>query len=208
MRDQNEHSPRCESVDTIASTKWLTLKTIHWTDEHGVKRKWDVASRRATEHSIGDQPDAVVILPILRSKKENRIETILVQQYRPPIGRYTLEFPAGLIDKGETVEEAAVRELKEETGYVGTIDPTLQSMLLCMSPGMCDETIKIVVVNVDLDEQQNQNPEQSLDDGEHITIKRVGLLSGLKDMMESDDVIPISLLYSFALGLELGRKYK
>jgi len=32
-----------------------------------------------------------------------------------------IEVPAGLIDAGETAEQAAVRELKEETGYVGTV---------------------------------------------------------------------------------------
>jgi 8-oxo-dGTP pyrophosphatase MutT (NUDIX family) len=44
---------------------------------------------------------------------------ILQKQYRPPIDKITIEVPAGLIDAGETAEQAAVRELKEETGYVG-----------------------------------------------------------------------------------------
>lgn len=35
-----------------------------------------------------------------------------------------IEVPAGLIDEGETAEEAAVRELKEETGYVGKVTET------------------------------------------------------------------------------------
>lgn len=37
---------------------------------------------------------------------------------RPPLDAYTVEFPAGLIDKGESAETAAARELKEETGEV------------------------------------------------------------------------------------------
>lgn len=47
-------------------------------------------------------------------------EVILQKQYRPPVGRVTVEIPAGLIDAGETAEQCAERELKEETGYVGT----------------------------------------------------------------------------------------
>jgi len=45
----------------------------------------------------------------------------LQRQWRPPIGKVCIEVPAGLIDEGETAEECALRELKEETGYVGEI---------------------------------------------------------------------------------------
>ena len=43
---------------------------------------------------------------------------VLVEQYRPPLGRTTLEMPAGAIEDGETPEQAVIREAIEETGYV------------------------------------------------------------------------------------------
>lgn len=43
---------------------------------------------------------------------------VMVRQFRPALQMVTLEFPAGGIDDGETPEQAAAREVKEETGHV------------------------------------------------------------------------------------------
>jgi 8-oxo-dGTP pyrophosphatase MutT (NUDIX family) len=48
-------------------------------------------------------------------------EVVLQKQYRPPLDKIVIELPAGLVDEGETAEEAAVRELREETGYVAEV---------------------------------------------------------------------------------------
>lgn len=70
--------------------------------------------------------DGVGIVTILN--KETGPELLLQKQYRPPIDKVVIEVPAGLIDAGETVEECAVRELKEETGYVGVAEQTSSVM--------------------------------------------------------------------------------
>jgi ADP-ribose pyrophosphatase len=44
-------------------------------------------------------------------------EVLAVKQYRPAVERYSIELPSGLVDPGETPGEAALRELREETGY-------------------------------------------------------------------------------------------
>ena len=45
---------------------------------------------------------------------------------------------------------------------------------------------------------------QELDEGDHVTVKRVGLRDGLKEVLEKGQGMPIEGLYLFALGLNLG----
>ncbi len=57
-------------------------------------------------------PGAVMIVPLL---DDGRV--VVERQYRYPMGRAMLEFPAGKLDAGETPLACALRELAEETGY-------------------------------------------------------------------------------------------
>lgn len=66
--------------------------------------------------------DGVGIIAILDTT--HGPEILLQKQFRPPIDKVSIEVPAGLIDEGETPEQCAVRELKEETGYVGVVEKT------------------------------------------------------------------------------------
>lgn len=56
-------------------------------------------------------------------------EIVLQRQFRPPVNAICIEIPAGLVDEGETPEQAAIRELHEETGYVGEILMSTSIML-------------------------------------------------------------------------------
>ncbi|MGO9486183.1 MAG: NUDIX hydrolase [Rhodomicrobium sp.] len=63
---------------------------------------------------------------------------LLVRQYRHGLGRISLELPAGCIDAGEPVLEAAARELAEETGYGKARELTLVSSLSPNTASHCN----------------------------------------------------------------------
>jgi ADP-ribose pyrophosphatase len=75
----------------------------------------DASGRRHTREIVG-HPGAVCIVPLLGD------DLLMVRQFRTPIGRVLLELPAGGLERladgsSEPPEEAARRELGEETGY-------------------------------------------------------------------------------------------
>jgi ADP-ribose pyrophosphatase len=67
----------------------------------------DQATREYIVH-----PGAVMVVPVL---DDGRV--VVERQFRYPVGQVLLEFPAGKLDAGESVQACGQRELREETGY-------------------------------------------------------------------------------------------
>lgn len=83
-------------------------------------------------------PGAVVILPIV-----DRDHVCLLRNYRFVIGDTLWEVPAGTLEPGEPIEQAAIRELAEETGYVAKNWRYLNYFYA--SPGVLDEKLHLFV---------------------------------------------------------------
>jgi 8-oxo-dGTP pyrophosphatase MutT (NUDIX family) len=90
---------------------------------------------------IVEHPGAVAIVAVRDAASGGETEVLLVQQYRPAVGRALWEIPAGLLNAGEhdAPQHAAARELAEETGYVASDWRLLAHEL--PSPGFSTERI-------------------------------------------------------------------
>ncbi len=109
--------------------------TVEWRGKYlEVRREggWEYAARA---RNVG----AAVILAVTDAR-----EIVLVEQWRVPLGRSTIELPAGLVgddSDGEAAVVAAARELTEETGFVATALDDLGEY--ATSPGMTSETFRL-----------------------------------------------------------------
>ncbi|EIM80603.1 uncharacterized protein STEHIDRAFT_67475 [Stereum hirsutum FP-91666 SS1] len=194
-----------EDMDT-KDAKWVSLKKIHWQDHEGKKRVWEAAERR-TRGSSG--VDAVAILALIHSKtKAFPLSTVIIEQYRPPLDKFIVELPAGLIDEGEDGEKAAIRELEEETGYIahGVVQ---SSAVLATDPGMTTTNMQLVTLDVPLADKL-ETPDQKLEEGESI-VKRVVALSGLyqelKEYEKKNFMVDARLMH-LAAGFDLAEKVR
>ena len=68
------------------------------------------------DYIVLDAPDWVIVIPEIEDKAAGQKEFFMVKQWRHGSKCLSVEFPGGVIDKGEAPEEAARRELLEETG--------------------------------------------------------------------------------------------
>jgi len=134
----------------LMSTPWVILKERSYKKNSGKAGAWSYIERH-------NHQQAVII--ITRTSQSNSL--ILIRQFRIPLGRYIIEFPAGLIDEGESVKNAAYRELLEETGYQG--ESFSVSPPLCVSPGLTNETVYMAHVKVAEEPVQKAQPDDSED---------------------------------------------
>ena len=78
-------------------------------------RAKSVDQLKAVNHQ--NKPDGVILYAVYGESKD---KVVLIRQFRYPLGDYVYEFPAGLVEEGEDMLEAGIREMFEETGLTFT----------------------------------------------------------------------------------------
>ncbi len=135
---------RVNDVTQLTFNKFVNLYELDMKSDTGKHSKYFVSSRAKEIKELKlktkvNTPDGVVIYSLYGEKHD---KVVLIRQYRCPLNDYVYEFPAGLVDPGETFKEAGIRELKEETGLDFTpVDaPDECCRPYFMTVGMTDES--------------------------------------------------------------------
>jgi ADP-ribose pyrophosphatase len=109
---------RIKGVKRLTENRFLNLYELDARQRDGKSIAYYVASRAKGAEQLkaveGHRRADGVILYGVYGEQKDRI--VLVKQYRYPLGDYVYEFPAGLVEPGEDVREAGIREMYEETG--------------------------------------------------------------------------------------------
>lgn len=108
-------------------------------------------------------------------------EVLMVRQYRHPIREVILEIPGGFIDKGETPEEAMLRELKEETGYEFSSIKNVGKV--AANPGVLDNFTYLFVAH-----GGKETSAQSLDANEELEVEKISLQE-LKELFLNNKIV-------------------
>ncbi len=140
----------------VYSSRWLSVSEDHFTKE-GVERMYNTVERS----------NSVVIFPRTPSKRR----TILLRHFRYPTQEYSIKVPMGGINKGETIEQAARRELHEEVKitatelvHIGTFNPM---------PGLTDQQVDVFITKIDDTSLDKASCELDQDDIEGLSLVKI-----------------------------------
>jgi len=129
---------------------------------------------RKTVVEVIRHPGSSGIIPI-----EEPRSVILIRQFRPAVGRFIWEIPAGTMHPGEDPLECAKRELQEECGLLAQRFEKLGDILV--APGYSNERIHLFMATDLMPSKQN------LDEDEVLTTEVVPLDHAM-EMMENGEI--------------------
>jgi len=151
-----KNGPKVLEKKVLWEGRFLRCLQLRYEDRFGRCYDWEAFQRRGVR-------GIVAIVPFTCDGN-----LILVRQFRPPVEKYVVEFPAGLNDKGEPLEEVARRELLEETGYLAK-----EVVFLMEGPLTSGSSTEILTVFLARDVEYHR--EQTLDEVEDIEVLKIPL---------------------------------
>ncbi len=175
---------KIQNKKVVHSTKFLDMFVTNYIDAKKQLAQWFWVARK------GGQKAVVIIAiheqPVKTEEGEDELPPIrslvVTKEFRVPIENYEYGVPAGLIDPGETPEDAVRRELNEETGLV--VDEIMHiSPAVISSAGLSNEAVHLAWVRV-----SGEPSKDKLEASEDIDTYLMGR-ADVEELLSKDDVV-------------------
>lgn len=178
--------------ETVWQGRYLKVVLLSYEDNQGKIRQWEAVERVNCK-------GIVVVIPITENN-----EVVFIRQFRPVLGGYVIEFPAGLNDRRESLVEVAKRELIEETGL-------FSEEIIFLAEGPVSSGLSTEVLTVFIAKNVKEAPEEMQkkfppDESENIEVLKIpfnNALEKLNELRNQGNYIDLKI-FGF---LELVRKF-
>ncbi|MEE3419800.1 MAG: NUDIX hydrolase [Lachnospiraceae bacterium] len=154
-----------KKINKLTDKKFLNFYELETVRKTGRPGRYFMASRAENPEELeinrGETRADGVTMYVLCGPKRDKV--LLIHQFRWAIGHWVYEFPAGLVEKGESYRDAAVREVWEETGMKMTpldVD-SMYERPYYMTDGLTDECCAMVYGICEDDALKPQHLEES-----------------------------------------------
>lgn len=151
----------------------------------------ELPDKKYSKREIIEHPNGVAIIPIIDDNK-----MIMVKQYRKAVEKIMLEIPAGILEVTEEPREAALRELKEETGY--DAEKLKYIMEFYTSPGYCDEKIYLFLAENLKEGEIDLDPEEAVEH-EIYSIEELVKMVNRGEIVDSKTIIGINIAQNYLM---------
>jgi ADP-ribose pyrophosphatase len=165
------------SKNYVYKDNWIKVRIDDFEDD-GEKKKYTVLERQ----------EAVVIIPLTPSDK-----TVLLSEYRYPVNSLCLGLPMGFIDDGESENDAAKRELKEEIGIEAEV---VKIGFFHSAPGLTPQKVAVFIARVSEEELANSEIDQSEN---NIKGKSISTIEEFEEKIKAGEITDGFTLSSFAV---------
>lgn len=152
---------KLNSIKKVHQGSYLTYYELNYTNLAGEEKIYEMVSKNRhldeDPSLIGKNLQAVVLLVL--DKTHGKL--LISKEYRMGVNDYVYNMGAGLIDEGETPEEAAARELREETGLTLTRVMSVEKPSFGCAP-ITDDLSTLIICEAEGKIRESDNPNEEI----------------------------------------------
>ena len=178
MTEKKRQVPAIVHRETVARTRIFQVEQLDLRFSNGAETRY--------ERLVGSAHGAVLVVPVLDGDT-----VLMIREYAAGVHRYELALPKGRVEAGESLLEAANREMMEEVGYAARRLRHLTSLTL--APGYLSHTTHVILAE-DLYPQRAEGDEPEPIEVVPWPLARLGDLLACEDCTEARSIAALFMV--------------